>query len=145
MYLDEFTTDFCLTTEPVRIDYDKMLAFAREFDPIPIHTDPQYAKTTRFGQLIAPGVMTFMSVWAKVMETKLFDDSLIAGLSTHIAWHKPVFADDVLTGQLRVTRIERRNPYNGICETTMDILNPDGVCVMTNVTESVIRYRETAE
>ena len=145
MYLDEFTTDFCLTTEPVRIDYDKMLAFAREFDPIPIHTDPQYAKTTRFGQLIAPGVMTFMSVWAKVMETKLFDDSLIAGLSTHIAWHKPVFADDVLTGQLRVTRIERRNPYNGICETTMDIFNQDGVCVMTNVTESVIRYRETAE
>lgn len=145
MYLDELSTDFCLTTEPVRIDYDKMLAFARDYDPIPIHTDPQYAKTTRFGRLIAPGVMTFMSIWAKVMETQIFSDSLVAGLSTHIEWHKPVFADDVLTGHLRVTRIERRNPYNGVCETTMDIFNQDGVKVMTNITESVIRYREITE
>lgn len=145
MYLDELTTDFQLTTEPVRIDYDKMLAFAHDYDPIPIHTDPEYAKTTRFGRLIAPGVMTFMSVWAKVMETKLFDDALVAGLSTHIEWHKPVFADDVLTGHLRVTRIERRNPYNGVCETTMDIVNQDGVTVMTNVTESVVRYSDVME
>ena len=144
MYLDDITPGLHIQTAPVRIEYDKMLAFARDYDPLRIHTDPDYAKTTRFGQLIAPGVMSFMSVWAKVLESDIFGDELIAGKSTHIEWHKPVFADDILTGDLRVTRIERRNPYNGICETTMEVCNQNGEIVLTNVTESVVKYRTQA-
>ena len=140
MYLDEIPLGHQLTTAPAVIDYDKMLAFAQIYDPLRIHTDPEYAKTTRFGKLIAPGVMSFMSIWAKVLETDLFGDALIAGKSTHIEWHKPVFAGDVLHGELTVSRIERRNDYNGICETTMQVYNQDGVCVLTNVTESVVAY-----
>ena len=141
MFLDDITTDFRFRTKPVRIDYDKMIAFAEEYDPRRIHTDPEYAKTTRFGQVIAPGLMTFLLVWARVTESDLFGDELIAGKSTRVEWHKPVYADDVLYGELRVTRVERRNNYNGICETEMEIYNQNGVCVMSNVTESVVRYR----
>ena len=38
------------------------MAFARDYDNIPLHTDEEYAKTTPFGKLIAPGVMSFMLV-----------------------------------------------------------------------------------
>lgn len=141
MYLDDISPNLHFRTESVRINYDKMVAFAKDYDPIRIHTDPEYAKTTRYGKLIAPGVMTFMSIWSKVLETDIFGDELIAGKSTHIEWKKPVFADDVLWGDVRVTRIERRNPYNGICETTMDIYNQNGEIVLSNVTESVVKYR----
>ena len=105
MYLDDISPDLHFRTESVRINYDKMVAFAKDYDPIRIHTDPEYAKTTRYGKLIAPGVMTFMSIWSKVLETDIFGDELIAGKSTHIEWKKPVFADDVLWGDVRVTRI----------------------------------------
>ncbi|MBQ3065582.1 MAG: dehydratase, partial [Clostridia bacterium] len=44
-----------------------MIAFAQEYDPIPLHTDEEYAKASPFGGLIAPGVMSFMSVWAKYL------------------------------------------------------------------------------
>lgn len=144
MYLDDISPDFRFRTEPVRIDYDKMIAFAEDYDPIRIHTDPEYAKTTRFGQLIAPGLMSFLLVWSKVTGSELFGDELVAGKSTRVEWHRPVHADDVLYGELRVTRIERRNDYNGICETAMEIYNQDGVCVMSNITESVVRYRTQA-
>ena len=44
------------------IDKDRMMEFAKLYDPFPIHVDEEYAKTTRFGNLIAPGVMSFMAV-----------------------------------------------------------------------------------
>lgn len=69
---------------PAVIDKDKMLEFAKEYDDVPLHTDEEYAKTTPFGKLIAPGVMSFMAVWAKYLEVDFFGDELLAGKSTKI-------------------------------------------------------------
>ena len=56
MYFEEFV--LCLKTniEPAIIDKDDMIDFANKYDPIPLHTDEEYAKSTIFGGLIAPGV-----------------------------------------------------------------------------------------
>lgn len=142
MYLDDIKLNMEIRTEPVRIDRDKMIAFAMDYDPIPLHYDEEYAKTTRYGKVIAPGVMSFMAVWAKVTESDLFGNELVAGKSTKIEWFKPVYADDVLTGKGWISRIERRNPYNGIAELTLEVYNQNGELVLTNVTESVVKYRK---
>ncbi len=141
MYLDELHEGMEITTEPVRIEKEKMLAFAREYDPIPLHLDEAYAKTTRYGEIIAPGVMSFMAVWARVTESDLFGDELVAGKSTKIEWCRPVYAEDCLYGKGRISRILRRNPYNGIAELTLEVYNQRDELVLTNVTESVVRYR----
>ena len=99
MYFDDLKIGMTVDTAPTVIEKDKMVAFALDYDNIPLHTDEEYAKTTPFGKLIAPGVMSFMSVWAKYLEVDFFGDALLAGKSTKIEWHKPVFADDVLTGK----------------------------------------------
>ena len=99
MYFDELKVGMSVDTAPALIEKEKMITFAREYDPIPLHTDEEYAKATPFGQLIAPGVMSFMSVWAKYLEADFFGDALLAGKSTKIEWLKPVYANDVLTGQ----------------------------------------------
>ena len=62
MYFEDIRLGMQVDTAPALIEKEKMLAFARDYDPIPLHTDEQYAKTTPFGGLIAPGVMSFMSV-----------------------------------------------------------------------------------
>ena len=54
-----------------------MLAFAKEYDDLPMHTDEEYAKTTHFGKLIAPGVMSFMAVWAKYLEVDFFGNNCL--------------------------------------------------------------------
>ena len=118
-----------------------MVAFAHDYDPIPLHTDEEYAKTTPFGKLIAPGVMSFMSVWAKYLEVDFLGKELLAGKSTRIEWLKPVFADDVLSGKATITNLVKRNAKNGLVEITIEAYNQKGELVLTDVTEAVVKCK----
>ena len=55
MYFDELRIGMSVETSPTTIEKEKMMAFARDYDNVPIHTDEEYAKGTHFGQVIAPG------------------------------------------------------------------------------------------
>lgn len=142
MYFDEMNLGHTISVPPAVIDREEMLDFARKYDNIPLHTDETYAKTTRFGGLIAPGVMSFMAVWAKYLEVDLFGDELVAGKSTRIEWLRPVYPGDVLTGEATITGLTRRNERNGIAELTIRVRNQDGTPVLTNVTEAIVKCRE---
>ena len=141
MYFDDFKLGMSVEIAPAVIEKEKMMDFARTYDPIPLHTDETYAKTTPFGSLIAPGVMSFMSVWAKYLEVDFFGKELIAGKSTKIEWHKPVYAEDVLHGKATITNLVPRNTKNGIVEISIEAYNQNNVLVLTNVTEAIVKYR----
>ena len=141
MYFDDIEVGMTIDIAPAVIEKEKMLDFARLYDPIPLHTDEEYAKGTHFGKLIAPGVMSFMSVWAKYLEVDFFGAELIAGKSTKIEWLKPVFAEDVLTGNATITRKEKRNVKNGLVEVSITAWNQHGEAVLTDITEAVVKCR----
>lgn len=141
MYFEELTLGMLVHTEPATINKEKMIAFAKDYDNIPLHTDEEYAKGTPFGKIIAPGVMSFMSVWAKYLEVDFFGRELLAGKSTKIEWLKPVFADDVLTGKATITRLVKRNEKNGLVEVTIEAYNQDGELVLTDVTEAIVKCK----
>lgn len=71
-----------------------------------------------------------------------FGSELLAGKSTKIEWHKPVFADDVLTGRVAITKLERRNPKNGLVELTIEVFNQNGDLVLTDVTKANVKYKK---
>ena len=141
MYFDDLKIGMTVDIAPAVIEKEKMMAFARTYDNIPLHTDEEYAKKTPFGRLIAPGVMSFMSVWAKYLEQDLFGEELLAGKSTKIEWIKPVFAEDVLTGRATVTALVERNAKNGLVEISIDAYNQNGELVLRDVTEAIVRRR----
>ena len=141
MYFEDLSVGMTKQLAPGIIDKDAMLDFANKYDNVPLHTDEEYAKTTRFGRLIAPGVMSFMVVWAKYLEDDYFGEELIAGASTKIEWFKPTFAGDELTGVATITKMTERNPYNGLVELTIDITNQNGELVMRDITETVIKRK----
>ena len=141
MYFEDIELGMSVETAPAFIEKEKMLDFARLYDNIPLHTDEEYAKNTPFGKLIAPGVMSFMSVWAKYLEVDFFGKELLAGKSTKIEWLKPVFAEDVLTGKATVTNLVKRNPKNGLVEITIEAFNQKGELVLKDVTEAVVKCR----
>lgn len=130
-------------TAPAHIKKEKMMAFAQDYDNIPLHTNEEYAKGTIFGALIAPGVMSFMSVWAKYLEVDFFGGELIAGKSTKIEWLKPVYADDILTGKATITNLTVRNDKNGIVEVSIDVFNQHGELVLKDITEAIVKRRTT--
>ncbi len=142
MYFDDLRLGMTVRIAPARIEKEKMLAFAHTYDHIPLHTDEAYAKASPFGQLIAPGVMSFMTLWAKYLDADFFGRELLAGKSTKIEWTKPVFAEDVLTGTAVVTRLEKRSSRNGLVEIFIEAYNQRGELVLTNVTEAIVKCRE---
>lgn len=141
MYFDDLKIGMTVEIPPALIEKEKMLAFARDYDNIPLHTDEEYARTTIFGSLIAPGVMSFMSVWAKYLEQDFFGAELLAGKSTKIVWEKPVYAQDVLHGTATVTGLTRRNAKNGLVEISISAYNQNDSLVLTNVTEAIVKCR----
>ena len=141
MYFDDLKIGMTVDTAPATIEKEEMMAFAHRYDNIPLHTDEEYAKSTHFGALIAPGVMSFMSVWVKYLEVDFFGREVLVGKSTKLEWHKPVYANDVLRGRATITRLEKRNEKNGIAEVTVLVYNQKDELVMTNVTEAVVKCR----
>ena len=145
MYFDELKIGMSVDIPPVLIEKEKMIAFALEYDNIPLHTDEKYAEGTHFGKLIAPGVMSFMLVWSKYLEVDFFKNELLAGKSTKIEWLKPVFANDVLSGKATITNLVRRNAKNGLAEVSIDIYNQNGELVTKNVVEGVVKCKIDSE
>lgn len=142
MYFDDLKVGMTVQIAPAVIEKEKMMDFARNYDPIPLHTDEVYAAASPFGALIAPGVMSFMSVWANYLKQDFFGRELLAGKSTKIEWHKPVYAQDVLHGDAQITRLEKRSHRNGIVEVTIQAYNQNNILVLSNVTEAIVRCRE---
>ena len=142
MYFDDLKLGMKVEIAPAVIEKEKMLAFARDYDNIPLHTDEEYAKKTPFGRLIAPGVMSFMSVWVKYLENDFFGEELLAGKSTKIEWLKPVFANDILSGTAEITGLTPRNAKNGLVEITIRAYNEKNEEVLWDVTEAIVKRRQ---
>ena len=141
MYFEEFILGTKIQIEPAVIHKKDMMDFAEKYDNIPLHTDEEYAKTTFFGKLIAPGVMSFMSVWAKYLDTDLAGEELLAGKSTKIEWLRPVFAEDILSGICTVSKLTKRNEKNGLVELTFEVYNQKNELVLTDVTEMIVKCK----
>lgn len=141
MYFDDLKVGMNVDIAPVVIKKEKMLAFAHDYDNIPLHTNEEYAKSTPFGKLIAPGVMSFMSVWVKYLEVDFFGKELLAGKSTKIEWFKPVYAGDILTGKATITNLAKRNEKNGIVEISIDVFNQKGELVLKDITEMIVKCK----
>lgn len=141
MYFEELKVGMSVDIPPVTIEREKMLEFAYNYDYIPLHTDEEYAKKTHFGKLIAPGMMSFASVWAKYLEVDFFGEGILAGKAVKIEWLKPVFIDDVLSAKATITALTPRNAKNGIAEITVEAFNQNGEKVFESVGETVVKIK----
>ena len=145
MYFEDFTIGQVLKANNVKIDKEKILAFAKEYDPLPIHLDEEHARQTGFGGLIAPGVMSLMLVWAEYAKMNIWGDALVAGKQTCITWFAPVYAGDILHGSASVTGKRRKKNNTGVLEIMVEIFNQNGILVITDISKLVIRCRDQAE
>ena len=141
MFFEDFTVGQTFSLEESLIDETKMLDFAREYNPIPIHLDTEYAKKTRFGKVIASGMMSYMAVWRRLMELDPFGEELVAGTSAQITWLAPVFAGDILTGEAVVSEMRERNIRNGEIVIALSAVNQHGVRVFEATTGAIVARR----
>lgn len=130
------------------ITKEEILAFAKDYDPQPFHTDEAAAERSIFGGLIASGWHTASIMMrlivdgaverAAVLPSPGFDD---------LRWLKPVRPGDTLTvrgGCIEKTP-SRSKPWLGSARIRTEMLNQDGDVVMSVNNIAIYRRRDTAE
>ena len=126
------------------LDKERMVAFAREFDPQPFHTDEKAAEASIWGGLIASGWLTG-SVLMRIFYDGFLKDTASMGSPgiDELRWLKPVRPGDTLTVRLTVleTAASRSKPDRGIVRSLMEVLNQHGEVVMTTKGVNFFRRR----
>lgn len=123
-----------------------IIEFAKQFDPQPMHCDPEAAKETIFGGLIASGWYTA----AVVMKLRLESDERIAGgligLGVEqVRWPRPARPGDTLHLESEVLDVHpsRSHPDHGVVRMRETALNQRGEVVLTMVTSLWVPRRST--
>ncbi|MDO8478440.1 MAG: MaoC family dehydratase [Candidatus Rokubacteria bacterium] len=126
------------------MEKDRMVAFAREFDPQPFHTDEKAAEASIWGGLIASGWLTG-SVLMRIFYDGYLKDTASLGSPgiDELRWLKPVRPGDTLTVRLTVleTAASRSKPDRGIVRSLMEVVNQHGEIVMTTKGVNFFRRR----
>ena len=124
---------------------DEIVAFARQFDPQPFHLDPEAAKDSVFGGLIASGWHTG-AMWMRLYVDSLLGDASGQGSSgiEELRWLAPVRPGDTLSGRLTVLEASssESHPDRGTIRIRGEMVNQDGVTVMTMVSRGRFARRQ---
>lgn len=112
-----------------------ILAFAREFDPQPIHLDPEFAARGRFRGLIASGWHTAALVMRRIALARPLGDTEVLGLGVeNLRWHEPVRPGDTLHVEIEVSAVAKSEskPGFGVVKFLITTRNQRGETVMTH-------------
>jgi acyl dehydratase len=110
----------------------ELVEFARQWDPQPFHVDPEAAKESVFGGLIASGWQTG-AMWMRMyVDTMLGSAARGSPGIEELRWLAPVRPGDTLTGRLTVleTAPSATRSDRGTVRIRGEMVNQDGVTVM---------------
>jgi acyl dehydratase len=111
----------------------EIIAFAREFDPQPFHLDPEAARTSFFGGLVASGWHTAALTMRNFVDAGLDLAGGIVGAGTeYLRWPAPLPAGDTIRTRITIERVRpsERRPEIGIVTFRIDTLRSDGKPVL---------------
>jgi acyl dehydratase len=111
---------------------DELVDFARQWDPQPFHVDPEAARESVFGGLIASGWQTG-AIWMRMyVDTMLGSAARGSPGIEELRWLAPVRPGDTLSGRLTVLEAtpSATKPDRGTIRIRGEVVNQDGVTVM---------------
>ena len=132
----------------VDVTEEDVIAFATRFDPQPFHVDPEAARQSPFGGLIASGWHTTALFMGLFVRGILLDSASLGSPGVEaIRWTAPVRPGDTLTGRVTVTASQpsATNPRRGTVTTASEVFNQRGELVMTLSARGHFARRTPAE
>jgi acyl dehydratase len=104
LYLEDLEPGKTLTAGPITVTEEEAIAFARQFDPQPFHTDAEAAKDSMFQGLALSGWHTAALSMKMLVESTLarISNGLVGLEVRHMRWPRPARPGDTLTVTLEV-------------------------------------------
>jgi acyl dehydratase len=143
VYFEDVVIGERIEGESLTVDGAEMLAFAQEWDPLPIHTDPEIAAKL-FGGLTASGTHVLAMKMKLIHRSPLAGKTVIASFGyDELRFHKPVFAGDRLKLLLEATdkKASKSKPDRGVATYRIALENQDGEIVMSHLDTILMRRR----
>jgi acyl dehydratase len=141
MFFEEFQVGeryICGTREVTTGDLDVFTRLSG--DDHPMHTDPEYAAGTRFGEPVLHGtfgVAVAGGLWSRL---GLVRDSIVAALGEQWEYHHPIRVGDRLSLAVTIVRLEEgRGGGHGAVTRFNELTNADGVVVQSGTATALVR------
>ncbi len=133
-YFEDYIPESVHEFGRIEMNEGEIISFARQFDPQHFHTDPEGAKSTIYGGLIASGWHTAGLMMRECVRWYLPRAASLGSPGIdELRWNLPVRPGDTLS--VRVTVLEttrsRSKPDRGIVSSLFEVLNQDCKVVMS--------------
>lgn len=133
-YLEDIVTGETSVGAPITITEAAVIAFATDYDPQPMHVDPDAAHAGRFGGVIASGWHVAALVMRDFVDSAPFGGTPLLGIRTDaLCWLLPVRPGDTLIAHRRVLDVvrSRKRPDRGRILVATEVANQTGAIAMT--------------
>jgi acyl dehydratase len=144
-YLEDFAVGQTFHSGSLRLEKDRALAFAAEFDPQPFHLDEAAARHSMFGGLVASGWHTAAMTMRLLVDSDLKPaGGLIGAGFDECRFPRPVRPGDALRVECEVVdaRPSRSRPEQGLVKLRTTTLNQQDETVMVFVVTIVALRRK---
>ena len=141
LHNDDLQVDQTFRTGTVRVEPERIRAFAAEFDPQPFHLDEGAARAGPFGGLVASGWHTAALTMRLLVGGELHIVGGLIGMGVEeLSWPRPVRPGDVLRVESEVLGLRPSNskPDRGIVRVRNTTLNGEGQPVMVQVVTMIV-------
>jgi acyl dehydratase len=144
LYYEDLEPGAGLVSPPHVIDRGELVAFAREWDPLPFHID-EAAGAAAFGSLTAPGL--YMLAIKQRLVHRLPPLAVIASMGyDEVRFLSPLRPGDTVT--LKATWVERRpsssKPDRGVVTIRFALITEAGIPVLSHLDTILVRRRSAA-
>ncbi len=144
-WFEDFVVGEVLEYGRVEVTEAAIVAFGREYDPEPYHTDPVAAKESLFGELIASGL--HVAALSRRMNVEAFPNLASEGSPgwDEVRWRKPVRVGDIVHTRTTVleTRALASRPDHGLVRFDHSVIDDTGELKMTAIAIVFYRRRPT--
>lgn len=142
-YFEDFAVGAVFEFGSLTVTEPEIIAFARQFDPQAMHTDPAAAAKGPTQGLIASGWHTIALMMRMYADHYLPENGLPAPGVDEVRWLRPVRPGDTL--RMRVTiqeaRVSASKPDRGVIHPFVEVLNQRGEVVLTMKPINLVRRR----
>ena len=142
-YFEDFVVGAVYEFGEIAVTEPEIVAFARQFDPQAMHTDPAAAAKGPTNGLIASGWHTIGLMMRMYAEHYLPENGLPAPGVDEVRWYHPVRPGDTL--RMRVTiqeaRVSQSKPDRGVIRPLAEVLNQNGAVVLSMRPINLVRRR----
>jgi len=136
LYFEDFTPGWTFQNGPRTLTAEEIVAFAREWDPQSYHTDPEAARASPYGGLIASGWQTAGVAMRLMCDGYLLETSCVGSPGIdELRFVKPVRPGDALRFRSTVLAVapSQSKPHRGTVTFRWEVLNQDDELVLSMV------------